>query len=235
MLPPGQRMVERDIHATVAVLDIEHHGIPADFAPMFDDAYPVVTSGHHAGQIDCAYFKILSHRNGLLDDGRRQNSRHYNLLARLQVVARPAAICLTDRLRQFARSKVGCPLHVLPRQRPHAVPPFGFVQFRARWSECRMHIHGLRRDGCRRSAAAYDFWRLLRDRMRHRYRRPVENDQDQCKEDPEGKGGISKTAQSFLPEVVLGRILPRVFCAESYVGPEPHSLPTVERKALQRS
>ena len=111
----------------------------------------------------------------------------------------PVAICLTDRLRQFARSKVGCPLHVLPRQRPHAVPPFGFVQFRARWSEYRMHIRGLRRDGCRRSAAAYDFGRLLRDRMRHRYRRPVENDQDQCKKDPEGKGNITKYGAKFSP------------------------------------
>ena len=206
-------MVERNIHAAIAVLDIENHGVAAHFAPVLDDAYPVVTSGHYAGQIDCAYFKILRYRNGLLDDRRRQNSRHDYLLTRLQIVAGLVAIGLTDRLSQLARSEVGCPLHILPGQRPGRCPPFGFVQFRPRRSKYRMQIRGLRRDSCCRSAAAYDFGCLLRDCMRHRYGRPVENDQDQCKKDPEGKGNISDTAQSFLPEVLLGRILPRVFCA----------------------
>src|SRR5215468_5893265 len=97
VLASGKRVFERDIHAAVAVLDIEDHGVAADFAPVLDDAYPVVTSGHHAGQIDCAYFEILRDANGFLDDRRRQNSGHDDLLAGLQVVAGPVAVRLTDR------------------------------------------------------------------------------------------------------------------------------------------
>src|SRR5215475_10279706 len=89
VLASGERVVERDVYAAVAVLDIEDHGIAADFAPVLDDAYPVVTSGHHASQIDCAYFKILRDRNGFLDDRRRQNSGHDDLFAWFQVVAGP--------------------------------------------------------------------------------------------------------------------------------------------------
>ncbi len=40
--------VERNIHAAIAVLDIKHHGVAAHFAPVADDADPVIAGRHDA-------------------------------------------------------------------------------------------------------------------------------------------------------------------------------------------
>src|SRR5215469_17020038 len=68
MLPAGQRMVEGNVDAAVAVLDIENYGIAPHFTPVLDNAYAVVASGHHAGQVNGADFEIVGDRDGLLDD-----------------------------------------------------------------------------------------------------------------------------------------------------------------------
>src|SRR5215475_13058549 len=94
VLASGERMVERDVYAAIAVLDVEDHGIAADFAPVLDDAYPVVTSCHDAGQVDGANLEIFGDRDRLLDDGRRQDSWHDQLLPCLQVVTGAVAIRL---------------------------------------------------------------------------------------------------------------------------------------------
>src|SRR5215470_9626907 len=68
VLPAGQGVIERDVHAAIAVLDIEHDSVPANLAPVLNDPYPVVTSRHHAGQVDRADLEILGNRDCLLDD-----------------------------------------------------------------------------------------------------------------------------------------------------------------------
>ena len=76
--------------------------------------------------------KSLATGIGFLDDRRCQDSRHNDLLPGFQIVSRAVAVGRANGLRQFARSQVGCPLQILPRQRPHAVPPLGGIQFRTR-------------------------------------------------------------------------------------------------------
>src|SRR5882757_3930597 len=66
-----QRMVERDSHAAVAVLDIENHGVAADFAPMLDDPNSVIASGHDSSEIDGPDLKVPLDRNRHFDDRSR--------------------------------------------------------------------------------------------------------------------------------------------------------------------
>ena len=58
-----QRMIEGNGHAAVAVLDIEHHGVAAHFAPVADDANAMVAGRHESSEIDGPHFKITLHRN----------------------------------------------------------------------------------------------------------------------------------------------------------------------------
>src|SRR4029077_494131 len=110
VLPSRQRVIECDIHAAVAVLDVEYHGVSAHFAPMLDDADTVVAAGHDARQVDGPYFKVLRYGDGFLDDRRLQNTGHQDLLSSLQVVPRTISIRLANCFCQFTRSEVGCPL-----------------------------------------------------------------------------------------------------------------------------
>ena len=63
MVRSQQRMIERNVHAAIAVLDIEHDGIAADFAPMLDDANSMIAGRHDSGQIDGPNFKVTLNRN----------------------------------------------------------------------------------------------------------------------------------------------------------------------------
>ena len=56
-------MLEGDVYAAVAVLDIEDHGVTAHFPPVFDDANAVVARRHHPSEIDGPYFKVTLDRN----------------------------------------------------------------------------------------------------------------------------------------------------------------------------
>ena len=47
-LARGQGMVERDIDDAVAILDVEHDRVAPDFAPMSDNAHPMVAARHHS-------------------------------------------------------------------------------------------------------------------------------------------------------------------------------------------
>jgi hypothetical protein len=96
VLPSGKRVIERDIHAAVAVFDVEHHGISAHFAPMLDDADTVVTARHYTRKIDGPYFEILRYRDRFLDDRRGQNAGHQNLLSSLQIVRRTISVRLAN-------------------------------------------------------------------------------------------------------------------------------------------
>ena len=53
-----QRVLEGNVHAAIAVLDIEHHGVAAHFAPAADDPYSVVTGRHESGEVHGPHFKI---------------------------------------------------------------------------------------------------------------------------------------------------------------------------------
>ena len=69
-----QRVLEGDVDAAVGIFDVEDDGVAADFAPVLDDAESVVAGGHDAGQVDGADFEIFGNGDGLLGDGRGEDS-----------------------------------------------------------------------------------------------------------------------------------------------------------------
>src|SRR6266567_291007 len=75
-----QRVVEGDGDAAVGVFDIEDDRVAADFAPVADDAESVIAGGHDAGQVDGADFEVFGDGNGLLGDGRGEDSGDDDIL-----------------------------------------------------------------------------------------------------------------------------------------------------------
>src|ERR1700680_830429 len=69
-----QRMLEGDGDAAVGVFDVEDDRVASYFAPVTDNAKSVIAGGHDAGQVHGAAFEVFSHGDGLLDDGRGENS-----------------------------------------------------------------------------------------------------------------------------------------------------------------
>src|SRR6266853_4170807 len=69
-----KRMLEGDGNAAVGVFDVEHDGITSHFAPVADNEKSVIAGGHDAGQVDGADFEVFGDGDGLLDDGRGENS-----------------------------------------------------------------------------------------------------------------------------------------------------------------
>src|SRR6267143_236788 len=69
-----QRMLEGDGDAAVGVLDVEDDRVAPYFAPVADNAKSVIAGGHDAGQVDSTDFEVFGDRDGLLDDGRGENS-----------------------------------------------------------------------------------------------------------------------------------------------------------------
>src|SRR5882757_1718855 len=59
LLSTSERVVKGNVDDAVAVFDIKHYGVAADFAPMTDDPQAAVAAGHNAGQVDGTYFEIL--------------------------------------------------------------------------------------------------------------------------------------------------------------------------------
>src|SRR5437868_4352408 len=76
-----QRVLEGNIHSTVGVLYIEDDGIAAGLTPALHDFDAMVTSGHQAGQIDGADFKVFGDGDGLFSNGCIENSWNGELLA----------------------------------------------------------------------------------------------------------------------------------------------------------
>src|SRR6266478_8320846 len=100
-----QRMIERNSHAAVAVLDIEHHGVPANFTPVPDDLYPAIACRHESSEINRPHFKVALNWNRLLHDRRRQESGDDQGLTRLQKSAVEIRVGLADCFAQFAGSQ----------------------------------------------------------------------------------------------------------------------------------
>src|SRR3984893_16497253 len=69
-----ERMLEGDGNAAVGVFDVEDDRIASYFAPVADNAKSVIAGGHDASQVDGADFEVLGDGDGLLDDGRGENS-----------------------------------------------------------------------------------------------------------------------------------------------------------------
>src|SRR6266851_1370190 len=69
-----KRMLEGDGNAAVGVFDVEDDGIASHFAPVADNAKSVIAGGHDAGQVDGTDFEVFGDGDGLLDDGRGENS-----------------------------------------------------------------------------------------------------------------------------------------------------------------
>src|SRR5580658_103551 len=69
-LSGGQRMVKGDVDDAVAILDIEHDRVAANFAPVLDDAHSMIAAGHDAGQVNGADFEISCNWDSLLYNGR---------------------------------------------------------------------------------------------------------------------------------------------------------------------
>ena len=74
-----QSMLERNIHAAVAILNIEDNRIAADLTPTPNDPQSTIASRHQTGQVYCADLKITRDGSGLLHDGCIQNSGNHDL------------------------------------------------------------------------------------------------------------------------------------------------------------
>src|SRR5215813_15407886 len=127
MLTSGERMIEHNVHAAVAVLDVEHYSVAAYFAPVLDDPDAVVDACHQASEVDGSDFKVLRHGNRLLDDGRCQNAGNKDLFSGFQIVGGAIAISFANRFSQLARSEVGCPLQIVPGDHWNTVAARGGV------------------------------------------------------------------------------------------------------------
>ena len=82
-----QRVLEGNVDAAVGIFDVEDHGVASDFAPVADDAESVIAGGHHAGEVDGADFEIFGDGDGLLGDGRGEDSGDDDLFVGFENVA----------------------------------------------------------------------------------------------------------------------------------------------------
>src|SRR5580704_10391930 len=109
----GQRMLVRDGDAAVRVFDVEYDRVATDFAPVADDAEPVIAAGHDAGQVDGADFEVSGNGDGLFGDGRGKNSRDDKVFVGLENVRCVGFVVGgTDGVGQFGRRQVRCAAEV---------------------------------------------------------------------------------------------------------------------------
>src|ERR1700723_2388124 len=64
MVSSDQGIFKRNVDASVAVLNIENHGISAHFTPVPDDSQAMVATRHQPGEIDGADLKVLLYGDG---------------------------------------------------------------------------------------------------------------------------------------------------------------------------
>src|SRR5690349_20041656 len=77
----GKRMIEWHTERTVAVLDVEYHGVSADLVPMLNDLAPFCAARHCASQIDRTDLFVFSHWDRVLDYRLRLDRRDQQGLA----------------------------------------------------------------------------------------------------------------------------------------------------------
>ena len=69
-----ERVLEGNRHAAVGVLNVEDHGVAANFAPVTDNVNSLVAGRHDSSEIDGADFEILRNGHGLFGNGSEENS-----------------------------------------------------------------------------------------------------------------------------------------------------------------
>src|SRR5882672_12761058 len=131
LLSGGQRMIEGDVDNAVAVFDVKHYRVAADFVPVANDAQAVVAAGHHAGQVDGAGFEILGDGDGFLYNGHVENARDDQLFTGVEKSSCAVAVRLADGFGEFARSQVASLPQVLARNGGNAVSALGLVDNRS--------------------------------------------------------------------------------------------------------
>src|ERR1039458_4914899 len=100
-LSAGQGVVEGDVDDAVAILDIENDRIAANFAPVSDDALPMIAARHHPGQINGADFEIPCNWDRFLYNWRFENSRDNDLLSRFEEDPLPVMVGGADGFGHF--------------------------------------------------------------------------------------------------------------------------------------
>src|SRR5215475_2778931 len=79
-----KRVIERDIHRSIAVLNIKDHCVSARLSPALHNLNSMITSSHQSGKVDRAYFKVFWDRNRFFRNRFIQDSRNRELLSGLQ-------------------------------------------------------------------------------------------------------------------------------------------------------
>ena len=80
-----QRIVERHVHAAVAILNIKDNRVAALSAPATNNFQTTLAARHRPGHVDGANFVIRRHADGFLHDGLRLKPRDRHLLAGFQI------------------------------------------------------------------------------------------------------------------------------------------------------
>src|ERR1700730_17380459 len=91
-----QRVLERNVDGSIAVLHVEHDSVAARLAPPANNLYALIASGHQPGEIDCADLEILGHHDRLFNDRSVENPRNGQLLRGFQKSAVYFGICAAD-------------------------------------------------------------------------------------------------------------------------------------------
>src|ERR1035437_1182900 len=100
-LSAGQRVVEGDVDDAVAILDVEDDRVAADFAPVADDAQPMIAARHHPGQVNGADFEISCNWDRFLYNWRFENSGDDDLLSGFEEDPLTVVVGCADGFGQF--------------------------------------------------------------------------------------------------------------------------------------
>jgi hypothetical protein len=126
-LSGGEGMVKGDVDDAVAILDIEDHGVAANFLPMADDAQPVIAAGHDSSEINRAHFKISCNWHRFLYNGGFENSGDNDLLSGFKESSLKILIGGTDGFGEFSRGEELCALQIFAGDGGDAVSALGEV------------------------------------------------------------------------------------------------------------
>src|ERR1700733_10309412 len=151
-----QRVLEGNVDAAVGILDVEDHGVAADFAPVADDAESVIAGGHDAGQVDGADFEISRNGNSLFGDRSGEDSGDDDIFVGLEEVGGAVAVTVADSVGEFGGRQVRSAAEISSSNSLNGFAALGGVYFRAggsdgngfgrNWNGC---ADGMKLRGCR--------------------------------------------------------------------------------------
>src|SRR5713226_9417032 len=132
-LSGGEGVVEGNVDDAVAILNVEYYRVAADFAPMADDAHPMIAARHHPGQVNGADFEISCNWDRFLYNCGFENSGDDDLLSGFEEDPLPVVVGFADGCGEFQRGEVFCSLQIFACDRREAVSALGDVKIRAGW------------------------------------------------------------------------------------------------------